>query len=271
MVRVYRLFILPLCLSVWVGMAIQTNAQSICEDEILSVARRDSLGYQEREQGVRCEGMYTRREVSASFDLVLFTIGAFQFDWSPDVVLLVSPPDGLDRGMNVRAQALPRETYYRMDGRAPMTWHVGDVLFHEELDDQHVGVFGWIESDVEVEGRGWGDKWIYVPLSITQAGKQPAPDTASIILGLRPQVAIEMVRWQYYRLEDNRCVPTEATTWQVIRNAQHESRFRKDRLAKIELSNTEKGYLCIEVIARGQVSGDRLRPLRFLVLNPDRP
>lgn len=155
----------PLVLALlWLFSAMPALGQS-CDDDLLARARGPH-GYQLR--GERCEGIYAR-PVGGSVLYLISLTGSFE-DYDPlsgqPLRLTWSAPG--DNEVQLRAEGIERQLYYRMDARRPpgagaFEWPTG-ILAAQRITKDSLGIRGWTTVNV-----GGVDRDVYLPLSISQA------------------------------------------------------------------------------------------------------
>jgi hypothetical protein len=157
-------------------------------DQTLVRAPNDPLAYGRR--GERCEGLYIR-EVSGSAGLLLasFTEAFAPFEPAAGERLYVewSPPKSPVR---IRAVALRRRLYYRMDTTRPpgsklFEWP-GDVLASLKMRSQEIGIVGWTDR---VPGSAMEE--VYVPLRVGK--RSPVERTGRYVLLVVPGTELSEV------------------------------------------------------------------------------
>ncbi len=170
---------------------LSAGSQSHC-DASLTQLTNNPLGY--RDRGDRCEGIYIEKVGSTTLLVASLTeyfeeykIGsgkALDIEWD-------KPPG--NGNVSVRAQALKRHLYYRMDtaqasGRASYHWPT-DILASLNIIKNDLGVVALTRYSV-----GQRERDVYLPLRIHQAGQVgQAARTGSYKLILLPGVELEEV------------------------------------------------------------------------------
>lgn len=153
-------------LALTVLYAQETIAGDPCDPKLARPAK-DPLGYERR--GDRCEGLYVQ-DVAGSAGLL--------------VASLTEPFDSLELGtgqrlriewsangtpaLRLRAVALRRRLYYRMDAQRPagtsgFDWPA-DILSSLHINAQELGLVGWVEQRI-----GTRTEDVYVPLRVGRA------------------------------------------------------------------------------------------------------
>src|SRR5688572_32646546 len=149
------------------------------------------LGYVPRE--TRCEGLYVSPISGRTLEIVSLTLGTVRYSLDSDMQLELRGPDSalLDQEkLNVRAVALPLNTYYRMDDVLPagetLTWPIDAVLLPARLNDGRIGIFGWVDTLNER---------IFAPIEIL--GRERAQDPRRTVnLIVRSTVETNGVLWR---------------------------------------------------------------------------
>ena len=162
-----------------------TTAVDPC-DPTLARATKDPLAYGRR--GDRCEGLYIKDVAgSGGLQVASFIESGTPFEIASGERLHVAWSQPGDSAVRLRAVALQRRVYYRMDvvrDRARTFEWPADVLVSLRLQPRDVGVVGWVERPV----RGTVEE-VYVPLRL---GKAAAPArTGRYVLRVMP--AAELV------------------------------------------------------------------------------
>jgi hypothetical protein len=153
-----------------------TSALDPCDPKLARPAK-DPLGYERR--GDRCEGLYLQdvagtggllvASLTEPFEALQFTPGQrLRIEWSAEG----SP------AVRLRAVALRRRLYYRMDAQRPagtsaFDWP-SDILASLKMNAQELGLVGWIEQRV-----GTRTEAVYIPLrvgksAVTRSGRYVA-------------------------------------------------------------------------------------------------
>jgi hypothetical protein len=152
-------------------------------------------------RGERCEGLYIREVAGNAGLLVASFTEPYQladFTSGQRVRLEWSPPG--DTVVRLRAVALKRRLYYRMDALSPAAsrfdWPV-DVLSALELRQPDVGVVGWF--DRPIAGRV---EPVYLPLRIGAAGT-PVARTGRYIATLVPGAELTNVFVSLSAIDDS--------------------------------------------------------------------
>jgi hypothetical protein len=151
-------------------------------------------GYGPRAGGSRCEGLYESAVAGEAIQLVSLTSGRLLFDPSRAIVLsvrLVAPVPV--KHSHVRAVGIAPLFYYQMDadigpGQA-VSWPVGDVLARlSGIRPGDVGIYAVSKDHVARD--------VFEPVVVTEIGQTLAA-TQPITAVLRPQQAIDNVRWRF--------------------------------------------------------------------------
>ena len=212
--------------------AIESPAmQDACDSKLLQPSA-DPNGY--RMRGDRCEGVYVKEvAASSSLSVVSLTQSFQEYNLSSGIDLRVAWDSvaGND-AVHLRATALPRRVYYRMDavrppGSTSYLWKTG-VLAALNLGRKDVGVVGWVSRNIGSERRD-----VYLPLRITQSGAAgpasgyqlvlyPGADLNEVFVTLtpvgadrrvgRPLLDTKPLRYGYYPAERAFAVPISGQT-----------------------------------------------------------
>lgn len=209
-------------------------AEPPCEPGLSPVSNL-KLRYQPREN--RCEGMYqTRVSSRPSLELVSLTQNDIEFPWKPETVLEVSAASS--GPVRLRAVALPRATYYRMDARltstSPLVWPVREVLIPAGIRPSQLGVFAWREGI---------EPLTYVPVSIRPQTREAGTDQTLTAL-FRSTLAVQSAQWRIVPVQAGRC-GGETGPWQEVQKISFDQ-----RVLRVLLPGPLPDELCLEVIAR---------------------
>ena len=153
-------------------------AESPCD---VSLPQVESNPYGYRLRGDRCEGVYAR-EVGASLTLASLTESFQDYDAGSGRPLVVewSKAPG-DAAVHLRAVALRRRLYYRMDTVRPAAttsyeWSPG-LLASLGIPRVDLGVLGFARARV-----GETERSVYVPLRIAQQSKPARARSYSLVV-----------------------------------------------------------------------------------------
>jgi hypothetical protein len=145
-----------------------TTAVDPC-DPTLARATKDPLAYGRR--GDRCEGVYIKEVAgSGGLQVASFVETGTPFEIASGERLQVAWSQPVEAAIRLRAVALQRRVYYRMDvvrDRARTFEWPADVLVSLGLQPRDVGLVGWVERPL-----GGTVQEVYVPLRL---GKAAAP------------------------------------------------------------------------------------------------
>jgi hypothetical protein len=170
---------------------LSAGGQSHC-DASLTQLTNNPLGY--RDRGDRCEGIYVEQVGSTTLLVASLTESFEEYKTGSGKALDIEwdkPP--ADGNVRVRAQALKRRLYYRMDtaqpsGRTSYHWPT-DILASLKILKNDLGVVALTRYSV-----GQRDRDVYLPLRIKQAGQVgQATRTGSYKLVLLPGVELEEI------------------------------------------------------------------------------
>lgn len=212
--------------------------QEVVCDKQLEPIRNADLAYKMRDN--RCEGFYIS-PVSGGLELVSLIIGDFRFELKSGTILEVSSPLFSSEPVNIRAQAIPLKTYYRMDSivhpQKSMSWPVDSVLLPKKLHADRIGVYGWIGEEENKE---------FVPLRI---GTKDSPlascdEIEQIIMILRSTYELETLYWRLGNLVSDKC--SNYGEWQSVPKSHLEPGWPIHIFLPLEPRNN----LCVEVKAR---------------------
>ena len=158
----------------------ETSVADPCDPKLVRPAK-DPLGYGRR--GERCEGVYVQEVAGSAGLLVASLTEAFeQFDIAPGDKLRLGWSAVGAPAVRLRAVALRRRLYYRMDTERPrgstmFEWPT-DVLASLKIGPQEIGLVGWTQQQV-------GDRTedVYLPLRV---GKHELARTGRYIVLVVP-------------------------------------------------------------------------------------
>jgi hypothetical protein len=182
--RAVRLALASLALAAGLAAAISnaqdTSALDPCDPKLARPAK-DPLAYGRR--GERCEGLYLQ-DVAGSAGLLIasLTEPVDPFDFSPGQRVRVEWSAAGTPPLRLRAVALRRRLYYRMDAQRPagatvFEWPT-DILASLKMRVQELGLVGWIEQRV-----GERTEEVYVPLRV---GQGPVTRTGRYVVLIVP-------------------------------------------------------------------------------------
>jgi len=169
-------------------MADPVRAQAVPCDPSLSPSSSDPWGY--RVRGDRCEGIYAQPVAGTPLIVASFTERFDTFD--PDSVtgLVLRWPVAGSSSVRIRAIALRRRFYYRMDAEQPAaagSWDwPADLISALGLSRPELGVVAWTRQTA-----GNTERDVHFPLRI---GRDPAAaENAEYMLVVMPQVELTEV------------------------------------------------------------------------------
>jgi hypothetical protein len=177
--RPFCLALASLCLLV--GLAGSASPQDHCDPGLIK-RPEDPSGYGPR--GDRCEGLFVREVAgSAGLRIASLTEPFEHFEITPDTRLHVqwTPPESAP--VRLRASALRRRLYYRMDtlrpsGAKSYVWPA-NMLASFNLGTREIGIVGW--TPLSIQGRKHD---VYVPLRV--ARQTVATHSGNYVLVLVP-------------------------------------------------------------------------------------
>jgi hypothetical protein len=161
------------------------SAQTVPCDPSLEQARTHPYGY--RVRGDRCEGIYAQPVAGTPLVIASFTerFEAYDPDTTRSLVLQWSAPGA--GHVRLRALALPRRTYYRMDteqGGSDSSWTwPADLLAALDIGRPELGVVAWTRQAV-----GDTERDVHLPLRIGAAQTTDAAGGYTLIVV--PQVEL---------------------------------------------------------------------------------
>lgn len=179
-----------------------------CDNRLVKAA--GTLGYQIRERGIRCEGLFINEPISeGGLEIVSYMRGRLKYAFDIATVMHIAIPgigDMTKEPVNIRATTIPRKPRYRMDAVLDslpvIRWPVRDVLYKAAIKAEQVGVYGWIGSE---------DRKIYVPLQINSGSRAPVSSEDSLFLRIRPPMRIAHLEYSIYMAKDKSPVVPQTT------------------------------------------------------------
>ncbi len=146
--------------------------------------------YGYRPRGDRCEGLYEREVGGTPLFLVSVTEFFEDFDAGSRKPLVVEWSSPAGSAVQLRAEGLKHDLYYRMDSRPPAgtksyTWP-SDVLAALKIKRADIGVVGRTRLLV-----GGTERTVFVPLRVRQA--QAAAECGTYLIMLFPTVEFDSV------------------------------------------------------------------------------
>ncbi len=225
-----------------------------CDISIKSI--EGPLGYNVRKNSPRCEGLYESPVSSPVLEVVSFNIGAIVYELDSNAVLYAAADIAADTSIetvNFRALALPANTYYRMDatlsGNDILRWPVGDVLLPAKLYSDRIGIYGWIDHEMER---------LLIPIRVSQTIDTIVQHIEDqFYLQIRYSGAIERMFWRFPESE------TELGSWQAVDRADLLSGYP----ATITMPEDPCGIITVEITAELSASDDWLQ-LEVKLLRP---
>lgn len=171
-------------------------AQEIECDSSLNPDQSKTLGYTIRKGDARCEGLY-RSPVSSSLEIVGYRFGNSSLRSDKNVLTVSAPPLNKIsvKNLNIRAEAIPLDTYYRMDTTVTedqsFTWPLNEVVIPAGISPDELGIFGWFKKDSEK---------VLVPVSVYPTGSTSLAkvDEQPLTIIIRPAVNVKEILWRTY-------------------------------------------------------------------------
>lgn len=158
-----------------------------CDGSIKPVSNEETK-YKGR--GNRCEGFFTADVAANRLRFVSFTLGDFRFannDENEVIIVKSNEPK-----LNLRAEGIPNDLYYRMDAQLKsdsLVWPVKDVLFKEESTRyaRNIGLLAFKMDSAKVK--------IYHP--VKAKGRKTMPDPNSLpLIKLTCTTKLSVVEWR---------------------------------------------------------------------------
>jgi hypothetical protein len=145
-----------------------------------------ALGFRQRTGDVRCEGFYKSNVSGEALSIAFLVAGQV-----PSAPLIEITGAGPAREVHVRAVALPLGIYYRMDAtvtpRRPLRWPLAEVVqASQSLKASDLGLYGWFGDPARPT---------YTPVRAKAPGAQPVAEQAPVRLGIRANVALDLVHY----------------------------------------------------------------------------
>ena len=171
-------------------------AQEISCDDSGLAPETNTLGYKIREGSIRCEGLY-RSPVGSSLEIVGFRYGNSSLSSERSILNVSAPPlkQLAINVLNIRAEAIPLDTYYRLDAviteDQPLTWPLNEVVIPAGISPDELGIFGWIQKDT---GK------VLVPVDVYPAGLiSPAKvGKKPLTVIVRPAINVDKILWRTF-------------------------------------------------------------------------
>jgi len=98
--------------------------------------------------------------------------------------------------LNIRAEAIPLDTYYRMDAVVkedqPLTWPLNEVVIPAGIAPDELGIFGWIQQDT---GK------VLVPVDVYPTDQPSSAKVGKkrLTVIVRPAVNVDKILWRTFR------------------------------------------------------------------------
>jgi hypothetical protein len=179
------------------GIVFSINSLAVNCDPNLKTASNDIFEYKDR--GDRCEGFYISKVATPSLDLIGYLKGKLNYELDDKEVVNITLPIKTtvsSQIVNVRSQAFPLKTYYRLDAiltqEKPIIWPIKDVLKPKALSPKYIGIYGWWKSE--------SNKTIYVPLR-AESKISKVKNDGQFRLFFRSSIDVSDVNcfWSYYK------------------------------------------------------------------------
>jgi hypothetical protein len=181
-------------------MIFSTSSFAADCDPNLKTTSTDNFKYKDREN--RCEGFYISKVATPSLDIVGFLKGKLNYELNEGEVVNITLPfhtGSSNRKVNVRSQAFPLKTYYRLDAiltpGESLHWPIKDVLKPKALSSKNIGAYGWWKSE--------SNTIIHVPLR-TESRMSKVLNDKQLRLFFRSSIDVSDVNcvWRYYKGDD---------------------------------------------------------------------
>ena len=158
----------PSLIFILLGSSAPAAAQrAACDTNLIRLAGA-SNGY--RDRGTRCEGTYAQTIGGNTLKMVSFTETFLPYRTETRDTMRVEWPATAGDSVRLRAEALRRREYYRMDavqaGNGSFLWP-SRLLVNEGIRGSDVGIVGWTTS--RVQGR---ETELFIPLRV-RIGSSP--------------------------------------------------------------------------------------------------
>lgn len=160
-------------------------------DPNLEAADNSTLRYQPR--GNRCEGFYRSKVSAASLELIACTQGDFRFKNEAGEIITLSLPSAGKQSVQVRAQGIPINLYYRMDaslqGSQSLNWEVSPVLLKDTRTSRayNLGLLAF---------TGEGNQKVYYPVSSQSKLLPKAAGQDSLVLQFMGTARLASFKYQ---------------------------------------------------------------------------
>ncbi len=160
-------------------------------DPKLEAADNSTLRYQPR--GNRCEGFYRSKVSAASLELIACTRGDFRFKNEAGEIITLSLPSAGKQSVQVRAQGIPINLYYRMDaslqGSQSLNWEVAPILLKDACTARayNLGLLAFV---------GEGNQRVYYPVSSQSRLLPQAEGQDSLVLQFMGTARLASFKYQ---------------------------------------------------------------------------
>lgn len=147
-------------LPIFILLSSWTVIYAQCDGFGIEPSDNSTLRYQPR--GNRCEGFYRSKVSAPSLELIACTLGDLRFKNDKAEVITLSLLGGVKQAVNIRAQGIPINLYYRMDAMLQagktLAWEVSHVLLKNESTKRayNIGLLAY---------QGEGTKQVFFPVA----------------------------------------------------------------------------------------------------------
>lgn len=174
------------------------SAQAAACDPSLERSESDPHGY--RLRGDRCEGIYAQPVAGTPLVIASFTERFETYDPDSTRSLVVRWSAGVPGEVRLRALALRRRLYYRMDAERPASagsWEwPADLLAALDLERPELGVVAWTRRRV-----GAGDRDVHLPLRIANGSTAETAEAYTLVI--LPQMELAEVYVTVVRVDED--------------------------------------------------------------------
>ena len=166
-------------------------AQAQCDDYGVEPSDNSTLRYQPR--GNRCEGFYRSKVSAPSLELIACTLGDLRFKNDKAEVITLSLLGGGKQTVNIRAQGIPINLYYRMDAELQsgktLNWEVSPVLLKDARTTRayNIGLLAY---------QGEGTKQVFFPVAPQSKLLPKSPVKDSLVLQFMGTARLASFKYQ---------------------------------------------------------------------------
>jgi len=231
-----------------------------CDKDLVPV---DNPATQYRSRGgERCEGFYQAKvSTGGVLRITGLTHGVLSYPLEEGTEVTLSCPLLQDQHAHIQGVGIPLRMYYRMDAEiAPeqsILWPLDDVIYPQQVAAEDIGILAWLipEEPDDVDR-------VYIPVLAASSSEEQATEE-TIILSVRSAVDIEAVQWRLAERTEDAC--GAFGQWAHM----DPSTCLAGRAIRIDLPSIESRWMCVEVAARSQTTGDWLKLHVVILVRPE--